>query len=112
MATAVPPSAQGGGGSSSIPPDANSLLHYAKQIAQKKGFFLAEDFKKAFLREVEPRLQDFGYHDEQEAYKNTKELIGGSIRIATNRGGTILDGDIFQELLTLRDFCPLWPFCD
>ncbi len=91
-------------------PPADLLLEHARQAARTQGFSLEVSFEGAFLEAIGANWQVPG-HTLDEAKINTNLLITKAINFAGPTGKKSLDRNIFNSVLAIKGFCPLWPFC-
>jgi hypothetical protein len=100
--------APGGGGGGGWNGDENSLLEAARDMAVREGYTLGPDFESEFLRAVRSRdVAEDQDHTTEEAIRNVGVVVSKSISLVGEH--KILDGETFR--MSLRDLCPIWPFC-
>jgi hypothetical protein len=100
--------APGGGDAGGWSMDERWLLDFARRFAAEQGYQVDDSFAAAFLAAVRSRnLEEDNLHTESEAVENTKRLITRAITLG--HPTKIFDSSTFRD--SLRDFCPMWPFC-
>lgn len=97
---------RGGGGGWQM--DENGLLEFARQLAERDGYQLSQEYAEAFLEALKTRSRAEDWlHSEAEARVATEHIVRASID--TSGPETVLSANIFRK--TLSSFCPFWPFC-
>lgn len=100
--------APGGGNGGGWRLDESWLLEQARRIALGYGYELDQGFEAAFLAALRGRnVEEDDKHTEKQALAAVQELI--LVGIAHSGDGNVLTAEVFD--LSLRDLCPLWPFC-